>query len=140
MDCILEKIKKQKLEAQISRHSHKNSFLGLVLGEILKLRSAKNPVDLITDSHVFPILERMLKDIKTTLGLLPPSDSRIENLLIEKEILESYLPKKMSLKEIEEILEKNNFQDLKSVMMYFKENYSGKYDGKVLQGVFNAGK
>jgi uncharacterized protein YqeY len=61
--------------------------------------------------------------------------TQTEEIIKEQEFLNSLLPKMMSTEELSSIVDSLNFKSIGEYMKYFKDNYSGKYDGKELSKI-----
>lgn len=110
------------------RNSDKNSrvILGVVLGEIERLeKSPKRKINEATDEECINIIKKLI-------------ESNIQcNQTDENVILEQFIPKQLSETEVVNIINNNNFSSIKECMNYFKNNYNGRYNGKIVSGLFN---
>jgi len=86
---------------------------------------------IVTDWKVIQIIKKLLNWINETLKI-----KETPELLEEKLIYESYLPKQLTEKEIIIII--NRLEDPKNiwtVMKYFKENYEWLVDNKMIMNI-----
>ena len=58
-----------------------------------------------------------------------------ENTLRQKQIIEKYLPKMMSEKEIRNVISSLEDKSIPNIMKYFKQNYAGKCDMKAVSDI-----
>lgn len=90
-----EKISKDHILAFKEKNVVAKSLLGTIKGEIQNQK--KNlMVDILSDEDCNKILTKFAKSLKETISLSGDEKSKIE-----LEIVESYLPKQMSMEEIE---------------------------------------
>ena len=94
MKTIKQKIQKQVLEARKSRNEVKKNILNLLLGEIGSEESRGNDVD---DSKIIKMAQKIIKNNTETYNY-----SKDENLLKENSYLEDFIPKSLTLEEMEE--------------------------------------
>jgi uncharacterized protein len=111
-------------EARKARDSGKVSILTTLKGEIERK-------DDKSDASVIQEVKKMVQNIQTTT-----------NDQFEMEVLSTYLPKQLTVNEMENIVKEvveangyNSMKDMKLVMKHFESNYSGQYDGKALSGI-----
>ncbi len=93
----------------------------------------------MTEEDEIRIIKKFIKNIDETLGLDIPDEQKTK-YKAEKQILESYLPSQLSKDEIEKIVSEqfSRGKIMKDIMGYFKENYSGRYDGKTVSEIVRA--
>lgn len=115
---LKEKITLDRLNALKQGNNIEKNLLGVLIGELD--RKTKTP----SDSDVIAVVKKMVENAKTL------------NNAEEINILEKYLPQMLSEIEIGEIVLANKFSNIGDCMKFFKENYSGHYDGKLLSDIF----
>lgn len=127
---LIEQIKKDRIQAMKGKDKIKATALATLLGEIET--EVKRGV-VLDDSLVVAKITKTIKGIDETLKLEPKATA----LLNEKAILSIYLPQMMSESEIEYIIDSYidnvGMTSLGDIMKYFKANYSGKYDPKLVK-------
>lgn len=127
---LVKKLKKDYLDSRKSKNVVLSNLLSVVIGDINKYEiDTKKEV---TDDEAIKIIKKVLKGVNDTI-----SYKTSENSLIEKEVLESYLPKQLSEDELRDMLFKLSLPSMKDYMLHFKENYNGMYDGKKLSSMIN---
>ena len=89
-----------------------------ILGEFDRV--SKDP----TDEQCIQVIKKMMESNKLTGNL------------DENEILETFLPKQLTESEIKEIIETMKFDSIMLCMGFFKSNYPGLYNGKVVSNIF----
>lgn len=127
---LLEKIRNDMHEAKKSKDVLRANLLSTLYAEIFTLsKSGKE----LTEEDEIKIIKKFIKNTDETLALEIPEEQK-NKFKSEKEILESYLPQQLSKDETEKIVGEMLSQGkvMKDIMAYFKENYSGRYDGKTV--------
>ncbi len=130
---LMDAIRKDMFEAKKVKDTVKSNLLSTLFSEIFTLsKSGKE----LTEEDELKIIRKFLKNIDETLALDIPEATKTK-LKSEKEILESYLPKQLSKDEIEKIVAElvAEGKGMKDIMPYFKEKYSGKYDGRTVSEI-----
>jgi len=123
---IYEEIKQLRLNARKNRNEAETTALTYIQGELE--RKEKNPTD-----------EASLKILKKVEAALQESNDTFA-LSILQEILNKYTPKQLSEAEIKEIISTlTGKPSLGEVQKYFKENYTGKYDGGTVTRIYKEG-
>ncbi len=127
---LMDTIRKDMFEAKKVKDKVKSNLLSTLFAEIFTL--SKSGKELNEDDEL-KIIRKFLKNIDETLSLEIPADTK-SKLETEKNILTAYLPKQLSTEEIDEIVKSlvSEGKTIKDIMPYFKEKYSGRYDGKTV--------
>jgi uncharacterized protein YqeY len=127
---LIEKIRKDMQEAKINKEKVKANLLSTLYAEIFtKSKSGEK----MTEEDELKIIRKFIKNIDETLSFEVTDDIK-NKFLQEKEILISYLPKQLSIEEINDIVTDliHQGKQMKDIMQHFKEKYSGLYDGKTV--------
>ncbi|HET8685875.1 MAG TPA: GatB/YqeY domain-containing protein [Methanosarcina sp.] len=129
---LFAQIKKDQLEARKSKDGVASSLLTTLIGEAGAVGKKERNGD-PTDSEVTATIKKFIKNIDELLTHSPGNFQAIS----EKAILVRYLPKQLTETEIRHIIqqEKFDFTDKKVtgvVMGFFKTNYEGQYDAKIV--------
>jgi len=66
---------------------------------------------------------------------LDPINTNLQVFVEEIEYLQSLLPKQLDESDIRTIISTNKLSNIKDVMSYFKANYNGQYDSKLLSTI-----
>lgn len=113
-------IKEKVLDARKKFRDSKNMRLlcNTLIGEFDRI--SKDP----TDEQCTQIIKKMIDSNKLTGNL------------DENKVLETFLPEQLQEEHICEILIHGEFKDLKECMKFFKENFVGRYDGKLVSSLF----
>ena len=93
----------------------------------------------LTDGDIQKIIQKLVKQRKDSADQYSAAGrpELADNELAEMAIMEEYLPKQMTEEEIRKVIMglmvRSDVQyNMGLVMKYFKENYSGQYDGKMV--------
>src|SRR4030095_1848660 len=130
---LIETIRKDMQEAKKVKETIKANLLSTLYAEIFTFsKSGKE----LTEEDELKIIRKFLKNIEDTLKLEISEESKTK-FLAEKKILESYLPSQLGKEEIEKIIGGliAEGKTIKEIMPYFKEKYSGMYDGKTVSEI-----
>lgn len=120
---IQEKINTDLKQAMLSKDEAKKSLLRVLIGEF-------NRVDkIVDDSKAIAIIKKMVEN--ASIVGTPAA-------LIEKALLESYLPKQLTSDQllilISQLIEDKGYtssKDMGKIMGDLKNEYAGQYDGKL---------
>ena len=105
---------------------------------------AKNEANEINDPEILNLLQNMIKQRKESVKIYADAgrDELKDREVKEIEIIESFLPKQITDKDLEEIisevcteLQANTIKDLGKVINTLKERYPGQLDFKVAAGM-----
>ena len=133
---LLEKIRQDMHEAKKNKDALKANLLSTLYAELFTLsKSGKE----LTEEDEIKSIKKFIKNADETLALEIPDEQKTK-FKSEKEILESYLPQQLGKDEIEKIVSGMSAEgkNMKDIMAYFKENYSGRYDGKTVNEIVRA--
>lgn len=133
---LIEKIRNNMHDAKKTKDLLKANLLSTLYAELFTL--SKSGKELTEDDEI-KVIKKFIKNADETLALDIPEEQKAK-FKSEKEILESYLPRQLSKEEIEKIVVSmlNEGKIMKDIMAYFKENYSGRYDGKTVNEIVRA--
>lgn len=135
---ILEQIKKDNMKAFKEKNTVARSILSVLMNKALmeevKLREKGESV---TDVQLVAILQKTVKELTDECENYKKVNNQAEVETISKqiEIVKAYLPKMLSLEEIEQIIAPMPDKSVPTVMKKFKAEYAGKVDMKDVQTV-----
>ena len=112
---------KQQIIDYRNSHTETRTLLGTVLGELDRI--SKNP----TNDDCIKVIKKMIESNK----LVNTTESLYENKLLEQ-----FIPQQLTEEQIENIIKRERFANIKDCMGFFKELYTGLYDGKVVSKVY----
>lgn len=134
----LEQMKKDQLQARKEKNTVVTNLLTTLLAEIIKVGKNENREP--TQDEFVSTVKKFIKTNDEYLSVNPDAKVK-EALLVEKSILESYLPKQLTELELVEIvnaaINSGVNKDKGSIMKHMKSNFNGSYDGKLLSEVVN---
>jgi uncharacterized protein YqeY len=129
-----EQIKSDFLTARKNNDSTKKNILTMILSDALKLTKEKNHGDTVSDDDILKIIKSWVKKTEQSIEILAANGKDTSELLKEKEIILSYIPKTWSHEEtkshIEKISKEKNSKEIGVIMRELKTNYNGLYDNK----------
>lgn len=130
---LMESIRKDMFEAKKVKDKVKANLLSTLFSEIFT--ESKRGHEL-TEEDELRIIKKFIKNIDETMALNIPEESRTQ-FKTEKSILETYLPKQLTKDEVEKIVTDMVAQGktMKDIMPFFKLNYSGQYDGRMVNEI-----
>lgn len=127
-DCLVLRKEQQKEEAGV---------LLVVLGEADTKSKQLKPAMLeadgsLPDHEVLKIIKKNIDDAITTLNAKKDN----QKAQLTRDLLEPYMPSMLTAEELQDILTSAvEVENLGTAMKFLKENYAGKYDGKVASEV-----
>ena len=131
---------KIKADCLVFRKEHKKEEAGIllvVLGEAetkaKQLGSDSLEADgSLPDHGVLKIIKKNIDDAVTTLNAKKGN----QKAQLTRDLLEPYMPSMLTVEELQDILTSSvEVENLGTAMKFLKENYAGKYDGKVASEV-----
>jgi uncharacterized protein YqeY len=127
---LIETVRKDMQDAKKARETVKANLLSTLYAEIFT--QSKSGKQMLEEDEL-KIIKKFIKNADETLALNITDEAK-QKLLEEKKILEAYLPSQLSREEIEKTVSElvSQGKGMKDIMPYFKENFSGRYDGKTV--------
>lgn len=134
---IIDDIRTASFIARKNRESDRAASLITLLSETLMI--GKNAGRDTTNAETIAVIKKFIKNIDETLSLgkFAPGDPRAVNLINEKSMYTTFLPKQLNETEIHailvDILKVNAFdvtsKSMGDMLKILKLNYEGQYDG-----------
>jgi uncharacterized protein YqeY len=133
MTTLMERIRADQLQARKAKDETAIGLLTALKGEADRVgKDAGNRET--TEEEAIAMVQKFLKNARETMGLAPS-----DKIAAEIKILEAYLPQQMSQDELREVVlvirRENPSANMGIVMKHLKDNYGGRYDGKVASQV-----
>jgi len=126
---MLTQIKEHQLQARKEKHVLKTNLLTVLLSEIQK--KAKDGCRDVTDEDCLVTIRKFINNTNELLANKEDEDAKQELI-----ILNSYLPKQLTIDEmkekINELVQNNPSIKIGDIMKHFKETFNGQYNGKEL--------
>lgn len=139
---LLQTIKNDQLQARKDRLTAKASLLTTLYSEasMTGLNDGKRES---TDPEVTATIKKFLKNVEESISVASPVVAT--QLLLEKKILEGYLPTQLTEEQITNIvttliseIQNPTKNDVGNINKALKAQYSGQYDGKVASEIIKS--
>lgn len=131
--ALFEQMKKDKLEALKNKQVAKKDLLGCVIAEASK--NVKEPDDATMISTIKKFIANA-QELQANAATRSNSTVEINRAQYEIDVLNLYLPYQLSEQEIKVIVARFARPiNLGDVQKHFKENYAGRYDGKLVSKI-----
>ena len=138
---LYDQIKKANVEAMKNKDAVARSIYSVVLNklmlEVIKKREKGQEID---DADVSNILQKTIKELSEEKENYAKvgNNEEVEKITTQIATLEKFLPKMLSKQEIADIINSLDDKSIPSVMKYFKANYNGKCDMRLVQEVLRS--
>ena len=133
---LLEQIKSNLTDARKAKDTTTSNVLSTLYAEAGMVgKNAGNRES--TDAEVIAKVKIFIKNIDETINSLPEGYSKMAEIQKEKELLQKYLPKQMSEKELKSVIaaigaaHEKSMKSMGKIMGDLKAKYDGHYDGKL---------
>ena len=131
---LLEKIKKDRIEAMKSGDNAKRNTLQLLLAKIEKAQIENK--DALTDAQVESVISKNLKELDKEIESYVAVGRATDSQEKEKELLLTYLPEQLTEEEINFFIKQAKILiangEIKNEMQYLSPNLKGKADMKLV--------
>ncbi len=132
----LEQFKKEKIEAMKSKDKDAVSALNVIITKVMALTIEKRSVGQeVTDADISSLLQKAEKELTEERAGFEKAgrEENVKSLTAQIEVVKKYLPKLLSVDEIKDIILGLEDKSMPFVMKYFKANYNGKVDMRLVQ-------
>lgn len=139
------RIQKDLVAAMKAKDTVKLASLRGIKAAITVAKTAPNAPETLSDGDIQQIIQKLVKMRKDAAEQYAAAGRQelADNELAEIEVMEQYLPQQLTVEDIYAIIgSQKNIAGIKGtpfnigiIMKYFKENYSGQYDGKQLSTI-----
>ena len=130
---LIDELKKAQMEALKTKDTLKRSVLQIVTGKVKLAEIEKRTKnESLTDDDVLLVINKVIKELDEEILAFKNANrlEKVEELTKQKQILEAYLPAKLTEEEIKEIINSLEDKSMPNIMKHFKLNYLGKCDMK----------
>lgn len=137
---LIDELKKAQMEALKEKNTLKRSVLQIVTGKVKLVEIEKRTKnESLTDDDVLLVINKVIKELDEEILAFKNANrtEKVEELTKQRQILEAYLPAKLTEEEIKEIINSLEDKSMPSIMKYFKQNYLGKCDMKLVNKLAN---
>ena len=138
---IIEEINKANIEALKNKDANAKTILSIVKNKFKLLEIEKRSKgEEILDADCIQILQKTIKELNEEQENYRKvnNNEEINNIELQKNVINKFIPQMMSSDEIKEIINKLKDKSIPSVMRYFKENYAGKVEMKEVSNVLKS--
>ena len=138
---IIEEINKANIEALKNKDANAKTILSIVKNKFKLLEIEKRSKgEEILDADCIQILQKTIKELNEEQENYRKvnNNEEINNIELQKNVINKFIPQMMSSDEIKEIINKLEDKSIPSVMRYFKENYAGKVEMKEVSNVLKS--
>ncbi len=137
---LIDELKKAQMEALKTKDTLKRSVLQIVTGKVKLAEIEKRTKnESLTDDDVLLVINKVIKELDEEILAFKNANKleKVEELTLQKQILETYLPAKLTEEEIKEIINSLEDKSMPNIMKHFKLNYLGKCDMKLVNKLAN---
>mgnify|MGYP003393431768 FL=1 len=137
---LIDELKKAQMEALKEKNTLKRSVLQIVTGKVKLAEIEKRTKnESLTDDDVLLVINKVIKELDEEILAFKNANrlEKVEELTKQKQILEAYLPAKLTEEEIKEIINSLEDKSMPNIMKHFKLNYLGKCDMKLVNKLAN---
>ena len=138
---IIEEIKKANIQAMKDKDQKARAIYSVLMNKhLMATVDARTNGKEVTDADMVHIIQKTIKEIEEERDNYKRvgNDEEVETIEYEKSLIEKYLPQLLSADEIKEIIMGLEDKTVPSVMRYFKTNYNGQCDMKVVSDVLKS--
>ena len=137
---LIDELKKAQMEALKQKDPLTRSILQIVTGKAKLAEIEKRTKnETLTDDDVILVINKVIKELEEEILAFNNAGrlEKVEELTKQKDILAKYLPAQLTEEEIKEIINKLDDKSMPRIMKYFKQNYLGKCDMKLVNKIAN---
>lgn len=135
---VFDDLKKANIEAMKAHDQNARGVYSVLINKcMLKSVELKAKNQELTDADTLSLINKTIKELDEEYETYKKAsrDEQAAVIAYQKSLLEKYLPKLMSEEEIEAEITKLEDKNLKNVMVYFKTNFAGKCDMKLVSAI-----
>lgn len=135
---ILDDIKKANMQALKDKDQVARGIYSIVMTKAMQQTIAKREKgEELVDADMVAILQKTIKELGDEAENYKKAGNaaKAQEIETQAKILEEYLPQMLSKEEIRDIISKLEDKTVPFVMRYFKANYAGKCEMRLVQEV-----
>lgn len=131
----LQDLKKAKMQAMKAHDADTVAGLNVVITKLMVLEKSGNGE--ITEQDVISAIRKSVKELQEEReGFIKANrQDSVDELTRQIAVVEAYLPKQLSVEEVEAIIDSLPDKSIPVVMRHFKTNYAGVVDMKIVSEV-----
>lgn len=126
---LIDTLRSKRTQAMRDKDKATRTLLTVLLG-ILE-NKAKTDGTEITDSMIMQACKKLKRTNDDVIKIVGPGEAA-DFLHHDNEILEEFLPKQLTEEEIRDLMEVLSIKNIGQAMKFFKENYDGRVDNKLV--------
>lgn len=137
---LFDDLKKAKIMAIKEQNKNKEGIIGIVVNKAMLIKIEKRAKEEeLTDGDVLQVISKTIKELDEEIDAFAKANrvEKVEDLKVQKEFLKTFQPKMLSEEEIRNEISKLEDKSMPAVMKYFKMNFMGKVDMKVVSQIAN---
>jgi len=138
---IIDDIKKANIQAMKDKNKQARDIYSIIMNKyLLASVESRTSGKEVTDADMVKIITKTIKELTEEEENYKKvgNNEKAADIAKQKSIIEVYLPKMLGENEIKGIIEKLEDKSVPNVMKYFKMNYNGKCDMKVVSDVLKS--
>lgn len=138
---IIEEIKKANVQAMKDKDGLARAIYSVIMNKhLMATVDARTSGKEVEDADMVRIIQKTIKELEEERDNYARvgNEEEVKNIEYQKSLVEKYLPKLLSEEEIKAIIMTLEDKTVPSVMRYFKTNYNGKCDMKVVSNVLKS--
>lgn len=128
---LIDQLKKDNLVALKEKDNNKRAILSVVISNYNLFAIEQKAKGIETgDADAVRIIQKAIKELDDELEGFKAvgNKEKVDAILLQKKVLEAYLPKMLSEEEIKQEITKLEDKSIPSIMKHFKANFAGKCD------------
>lgn len=134
MNNIYEQMRRDLTAARIAREPWSVKKLSFVIGNLMGLAKMVNGEKVVPNEAAISWIRKYINSLEDVAEFL--DDETVEDNRKEAEFLAAYLPAELTADEIRKILSDIPFNSIKELMQYMKDNYAGRFNGKLASDIW----
>lgn len=138
---IIEEIKRANVEALKAKNANLRSIYSVLINKYMQAEiNARALGNEVGDVDMVKIIQKTVKELDEESANYKKvgNNEECENILLQKQAIEKYLPQMLSEDEIRKIIMSLDDKTVPSVMRHFKTNYNGKCEMKTVSEVLKS--
>lgn len=138
---LIDEIKANNIKAMKERDNVTRGVLSIVMTKYKNLEVESKAVGKeVGDKELLGIIQKTLKELSDEKEgyLKVGNQEKADAISKQEEVLNGYLPKQLSEKEIRDIISSLEDKSVPSVMKHFKTNYAGQVDMSLVNSVLRS--
>ena len=138
---LIDEIKTANINAMKARDNVARGVLSVIITKYklqeVELRSKGQEIG---DKELIAIIQKTLKELADEKEGYQKvnNQERVNDIAKQEEVLQSYLPKQLSEKEIRDIINSLEDKSVPNVMKHFKTNYAGQVDMSLVNSILRS--